>query len=295
MTQKYATGVRFADHFGVLETLSFWGEGVGAGLYIAAVLAGAPVLEALGIAFVGIAVLALLAHLGNPQRSWRAVRKLGNAWVSRGTLMIGLFFGFAAAGFVCGYVAPVASFSPLLKLAAFACALPVLIYAGMLLRSMRAIRLWGGPFLPFAFGLQALASGFTAVWAYAAWFAPAPPSWLQPAALGAVVLCTAFSALHVTTTGKSAGIRASLARLLSGDLRGLFVLGGGLFGVAVPLLVLAAAQANLEDSAALATVAALCRLYGDFAYRNAIVRAGAYEPVVPTVPSALFRKSAATQ
>ncbi len=295
MTQKYATGVRFADHFGVLETLSFWGEGVGAGLYIAAVLTGTWVLEALGIAFVGIAVLALLTHLGNPQRSWRAVRKLGNAWVSRGTLLISLFLGFAAAGFIAGFIVPVAGFAPLLKLAAFVCAVPVLIYAGMLLRSMRSIRLWGGPFLPFAFGTQALASGFTVVWAYAAWFAPVPPAWLQWAALAAVVLCAAFATLHVTTAAKSPGVRASLERLRSGDLRGLFVLGGGLFGVAVPLLVLAAAQANLEDGAALAAVAALCRLYGDFSYRNAIVRAGAYEPVVPTVPSALFRKSAATQ
>ncbi|MDE3114135.1 MAG: polysulfide reductase NrfD [Pseudomonadota bacterium] len=295
MTQKYATGVRFADHFGVLETLSFWGEGVGAGLYIAAVLAGAQVLEGLGIGFVGVAVLALLAHLGNPQRSWRAIRKLGNAWVSRGTLMISLFLGFAAAGLIAGFIAPVAGFAPFLKLAAFVCAVPVLIYAGMLLRSMRAIRLWGGPFLPPAFGTQALASGFTAVWAYAAWFAPVPPAWLQPAALAAVVLSAAFTALHVATAGNSAGVRASLERMRSGDLRGLFVVGGWLLGIAVPLVILAAAQAKLEHSAALAGVAALCRLYGDFAYRGAIVRAGAYEPIVQTTPSALFRKSAAAR
>jgi formate-dependent nitrite reductase membrane component NrfD len=90
-------------------------------------------------------------------------------------------------------------------------------------------------------------------------------------------------------------VRASLARMLSGDLRGLFVFGGGIAGLAVPFLILAAAQVRLEGSAVLAATAAICRLYGDFAYRNAIVRAGAYEPIVPTIPSALFRKSAAAK
>lgn len=295
MTPKYLTGVRFANHFGVLETLSFWGEGVGAGLFIAAVLAGERFLQTSAIAFVGIAVLALLVHLGNPQRSWRAVRRVGNAWVSRGTLMIGLFLGFAVSGFIVQFIAPVASFAPLLKLAAFVCAIPVLIYAGMLLRSMRAIRLWGGPYLPLAFGAQAVASGFTVVWTYVKLFDAVPRPWLQPVTLGSLLLCAAFSALHVARAGKSAGVRASVERMRSGDLRGLFVIGGWLLGIAIPLAILTLAQANLEDGAILALVASFCRLYGDFAYRNAIVRAGAYEPVVPTAPYALFRKVSAAK
>ena len=43
----------------------------------------------------------------------------------------------------------------------------------------------------------------------------------------------------------------------------------------------------------LAVFSALCRLYGDFAYRKAIVRAGAYEPIVPSAPSELFKNAAA--
>lgn len=208
--------------------------------------------------------------------------------------MMSLFLGFSVSRFIVDFITPVAGLAPLLKWAAFAFAVPVLIYAGMLLRSMRAIRLWGGPFLPGAFGAQALASGFTLVWAYAGWFDPTLHSWLQPVTLAALLLCATFSALHVATIRKTAGVRASLERMRSGDLKGPFVMGGWFVGIVIPLLILILAQARLEDSAALAAIAAVSRICGDFTYRNAIVRAGAYEPVVPTAPYELFRKVAAS-
>jgi hypothetical protein len=59
----------------------------------------------------------------------------------------------------------------------------------------------------------------------------------------------------------------------------------------VPLVVWLAAYVlsaitGPEVATAVFVVAALCRLYGDYAYRSCVVQAGAYEPLVPATPSA---------
>lgn len=293
MSQRYSTDVRFSKQFGVLETISFWGEGVGMGLYIAATAAGQSVLAVLGVVFVCAAVIALLAHLGKPQRSWRAVRKFGNAWVSRGTLTIGLFLAFAAVAFVAGHISFLEPFGHLLTVAALVCSLLVIIYAGMLLRSMRAIRLWRSIFLPLSFAAHSLATGLISVWALAA-FGASHIAWLTYGALLTLLLCAALSAAFILRAEESVGVRASLDRLFSGDLRVPFLWGAGICGFAIPVAVLAVSEFTIAGYARfLAVFAALCRLYGDFAYRNAIVRAGAYEPIVPSAPSELFKNAAA--
>ena len=293
MSQRYSTGVRFSKQFGVLETISFWGEGVGAGLYIAATAAGQSVLVALGIVFVCAAVLALLAHLGKPRRSWRAVRKFRNAWVSRGTLVIGLFLIFAAIAFATDYTEFLKPFGPLLTVAALICSLPVIIYAGMLLRSMRAIRLWRSIFLPLSFASHSLATALILVWALSA-FGASRIVWLTSSALVALLLCAALSVAYILRAEQTVGVRASLDRLFSGDLRLPFLWGAGLFGFAVPLSVLLVSEFTFTGYARLLAVfGGLCRLYGDFSYRDAIVRAGAYEPIVPSAPSELFKRAAA--
>lgn len=288
MNQKFNTGVRFNHGLGVLETLSFVGEGIGAALFIAAFKSGQTAASILGILFVLGAAVALRSHLGRPSRSFRAFTRLKTAWVSRGTLVIAGFLASSIGSFIAGYVPALAMLKPLATTIALAFSIPVIIYAGMLLRSMRAIRLWRGIFVPLSFSAHSFASALTILWALALLGGAevATLSWAVTAALACLVAAASAAAAHLMTTESSEGTRASIARLIHGDLRSQFFVGGGVIGLAVPFACLALAS----HIPALCAVAAIARVYGDYAYRHSIVVAGAYEPIMP---SASNRRAAA--
>jgi len=287
MSQKYSAGVRFNHQMGVLETLSFVGEGVGAGLFIASVLTGWPVLAAIGIASVIGAVVSLLAHLGKPARSWRALRRIATSGVSRGTAVISGFLALAILSLASGYIGFLAPLRTVLTIGAVGLALPVIVYAGLLLRSMRAIRLWRGPFLPLSFAAHSLATAATIATCLTA--GSAQDALLRTLALVGLLLGAALSATHLLRAERSTGVRASLERLLAGDLRSRFLWGAWGVGMVVPVVAMALvplmASAGVPGGAVLLlALAALSRLYGDFTYRNCIVIAGAYEPIMPVMP-----------
>jgi len=284
MTARYNTGIRF-NHLGILEILSFVGEGVGAALYILAIATGQMTLAALGIAFVIAAVLSLGAHLGRPIRSWRAFTRLVSSWVSRGSLMMVGFLGFAILAVGAGYLEILAPWQKALKAVALIFSVGVLFYAGMVLRSMRAVRLWRGPLVPLAFAAHSLATATAITWALAPWLGveAAAVNWLPSFGIGCLILGFALSGLHIALAERSVGVKASLNRLLAGDLRQGFFWAAGGIGIVVPLLGLMSANALPGGGVGtlLFALVAICRLYGDYAYRNSIVVAGAYEPIFP--------------
>lgn len=282
MTSKYNTGIRFNHTFGVLEVWSFIGEGVGAVLYLVGFLTQRLPLEGLGFAFLILAVLVLRAHLGQPMRGWRAVTKVATAWVSRGTVFIALFTAFSGASLLAAYVDGPANVRSALTWIAVVLAFPVILYAGMMLRSMRAIRLWRGPLLPVSFAAHSAATGLTIAYAIAAASGAGHAAWLRPAAIIAIILAALLLAAHLLAVERSAGTQASRERLLAGDLGSRFRLGAIGFGLIVPLVALAAVPIAGVAPAALAIVAAIARFYGDYAYRFSIVTAGAYEPIFPS-------------
>lgn len=288
MSRDFSIGVRFIGHMGFLETISFLGEGVGAALYLFAIAGGLLPVAALGWLFVVMAVLALLAHLGQPLRAWRALARPGSAWVSRGVLVIGGFTGSAGAALLAHFIGVLQPLEQPLTLLATAFAVPVILYAGMLLRSMRAIRLWRGPFVPLAFCSHSLASGALLALALGTAITgdPARIGWMRECALVALVACALLSLLHLARAERSTGVRASIDRLSGGDLRGRLVWGAGVCGIAAPLvaLLVAGPDTPASSSAVVLLGAAVARLAGDYAYRSAIVLAGAYEPVVPALP-----------
>lgn len=279
---KYSTGVRFIQTFGKLEVWSFIGEGVGAVLYLVGAATGRLVLEILGVAFLMLAVLVLRAHLGQPTRGWRALTKVGNAWVSRGTLAIAIFTAAAAGSLACAYLDFLRPLEPLASAVAVVFAFPVIFYAAMMLRSMRAIHLWRGPFLPLGFPAHSAATGLTLAFAIAAVSGEGFVSWLLPSALAALVVAALLTFLHIKTVEPSPGTQASLERLRSGSMRQCYRVGAWLMGIGVPLAALLVVAATGAAPAILGIVAAAARFYGDYCYRLAIVTSGAYEPVWPS-------------
>lgn len=278
----FSTGVRYIGHMGGLEAFSFYGESLGGALFVLAVIAGMWPPAVLGIGLVGLAVIALLAHLGRPLRSWRAISRPGRSWISRGTLAIAAFIPFAVLSLLATPLREAATF------VALALAVMIAFYGGLLLRSYRAIRFWRGPFLPLGFAAQGFASAATLLTAWIALFdrGHAASQWLPGLSLAFVLAAAAFAALHWSCAERSTGVRASKERLRLGDLRKLFTWGAATSGFVVPTVALSLLWA-LEPSSAgelaafVAVVAAASRLWGDFAYRATIVRAGAYEPLVP--------------
>lgn len=289
MNDKYSTGVRFNHQMGTLEVLSFLGEGVGATLYILGVALGRVHVAMLGIAFVVFAVIVLRAHLGQPTRAWRALTRLVTSTVSRGTLLISGFLGSSVLSVAAHYVGLLEPLRGLLTVVALVFAVPVILYAGFLLRSMKAIHFWRGFFVPLAFTAHSLATGFTIVLALLAWrgIEETSQDWLQPAGLGSLLLAAVMSLVHLYGVERSPGTQASIERVRKGDLRSRFYWGAGVLGIAVPFVVWLGAYvlgAVMGATAATAVFAlgALCRLYGDYAYRSCIVVAGAYEPLLPS-------------
>lgn len=280
MSQKFTTGVRFNHGFGVMETISFVGEGIGAALFITAFITGQFASTVLGILFVVSAAVALRSHLGQPSRSLRAFTRLKTAWVSRGTMVIAGFLASSIGSVVCGFVPPLGVLKPFATTIALVFAVPVIVYAGMLLRSMRAIRFWRGATVPVAFSAHSLASALTVLWALALLSGNdvAALGWVLTAARGSLVAAAAATAAHLMMTEDSDGTRASVARLTHGNLKAEFFGGAGVIGLALPFACLVLAG----TSPAACLLAALARVYGDFAYRHSIIVAGAYEPILPT-------------
>jgi DMSO reductase anchor subunit len=289
MNARYNTGVRFNHNFGVLETLSFVGEGVGAALYILSIATGQIVLAVLGIAFVIGALFALRAHLGKPMRGWRALTRFATSWVSRGSVMMACFLAFASLSVAAAYLEALAPYQTILSRIALVFSVGVLVYAGMLLRTMQAIHLWRGPLVPLAFSAHSLASGSAIAWALLPWLGvdPVTVEWLPVLGIGCLLLGSVLSGLHLALAERSAGVQASLNRLLAGDLRSNFIWAAGVLGIVVSLLGLLGSRSLMGSAGPnaamlLSALVAACRLYGDYAYRNSIVVAGAYEPVLST-------------
>ena len=235
-------------------------------------------------------------------RKWLVVK---SSTVSRGTLLISGFLGLSTLSVAARYIGFLQPLQSLLTFGALVFAVPVTLYAGFLLRSMKAITFWRGFLVPAAFTAHSLATAMTVVLALIAWRGvdQVTYDWLQPAGLGALVLAAVMSLVHLYGVERTAGTEASIHRVRKGDLSGRFTWGAGVVGIAIPLVVWLAVYVLgpiLGDVAAGAVfaLAALCRLYGDYAYRSCVVVAGAYEPLLPTrgssnMPRFLARSSAA--
>lgn len=130
---------------------NFIAGGLGAGLVVAAALAGAsPALLAAGLGFVAIGLAAVASELGRPWRSWRVLRNAARSWMSREALLVPLLFvAVGAAGLDVPGAAWVAA---LLALAFVYC-------QGRLLQAAKGIPAWREPLLVPLIVATALAEG----------------------------------------------------------------------------------------------------------------------------------------
>ncbi len=152
----------------LLIMLALYFGGIGAGLYLIALLANYTQAALLGVIIVGVGKsLSHIFFLGRPERFWRAAWRPGSSWISRGLIF---FIAFVVSGL--GYLLPGYSafawlpwtaqgaFGEVLLWLSVASAFLTITYTGLLL-NRTAIPFWNQSLLPVLFLTISLLTGAT--------------------------------------------------------------------------------------------------------------------------------------
>jgi formate-dependent nitrite reductase membrane component NrfD len=222
-----------------------------------------------------------LVHMGHPFRAFRAVLRPHSSWISRGVLFISSFGLLGAIVMVLSYLLPEQNFLVLKVITGILCIL-VAIYAGMLMSFVRAVPLWNSGMLPLSYVVAGIWSGAEILLAiHLLTGAPVEQleTWIR-------ILLPSFTLIillyFISIAGASKTGRASIMRMVSGDLALHFYLGILFIGLLFPIgIVLYGFFLGLSSvPAALLLIAILCGLAGDLTIRYCILKCGMYTPIV---------------
>lgn len=185
--------VEIAIFFGLLPALP------GADFYVAGSL--------VAVIFLIGGLAASFAHLGRPERAWRAISQWRTSWLSREVIMVPAFIGAVAIYGLIHYVGwnPVLleragaepfRLSLLVALGGIVLALTVFLCTGMVYACIKFLQEWASPLTVVNYFLLGTASGFVVAAAIAAYWAPALVGFLGIAAI-------LFTAIAFVTRGAS--------------------------------------------------------------------------------------------
>jgi formate-dependent nitrite reductase membrane component NrfD len=204
-------------------------------------------------------------------------------------LFISLFMFFSSISVIAQLIQPLAWLAGASLYASLLFAPLVVIYAGMMLRSMKAVTLWRTFYLPAGFTLHSIATALSLSWSFVVLTGSDVPQWLPGATLAGLVAAALVTFLHLLSRPNTSGIQASMERLYKGKLEARFKIGAVVTGMVVPAagFIFVIVSGLTPVAQAVLILACLARLVGDFAYRSAVVGSGAYEPIVPPMSRAL--------
>jgi DMSO reductase anchor subunit len=133
---------------------------------------------ALALALVTIGLLSSLAHLGRPERAWRALSQWRSSWLSReGVAALATYLPAALLGL--GLLTGSEAIATLAGPLAAAGAAVTVWCTGMIYASLRTVRQWREPMVPYAYLLFAAFTGYAILAALAAfWDGPRPSATL---------------------------------------------------------------------------------------------------------------------
>lgn len=226
--------------------------------------------------------LCLLADLGQPERAVYLFLRPSWSYISLGTFALAfqvvcaVALSFAWAGYLRGLkvwaVRAVQAFGLVV-------AFVVMVYAGLLLQSVKAVALWSSTSLmPFLFVVSSLVSGMAAFNATACLLGCARPfSGLMTRLMAADIVCMVIEALLVVgllVVAFKSGVagRASVEALLTGRLAGMFWLCMVLIGLLIPPTLEVLTAPRFSTGVMLTT--SLMVLTGGFALRVCLIEAG---------------------
>ncbi len=232
---------------------------------------------------VALGCLLLLSDLGRPQAALRAFMRPGKAWISRGTFVLTMFMVLGAVQF--GF--SIWPFHGLKDLPSLHLAINILngilgifavIYTGFLFDTTRSIPFWSTPILPLLFLVSGVSTGVFGLVCVLA-LAGTP----DPQVVGALSHFDAFlivfegmilffylHGMHEVTAA-----RASVRRLVRGDLAGSFWIGVALIGLVVPFVLEILGGSHLF----IVLLASLSGLIGGICVRYVVVSGAVKAPL----------------
>lgn len=157
----------------------------------------------LGLGVIGL--LASFAHLGRPERAWRAAAMWRTSWLSREVIALPVFLGLA--GLSLAAVWRLHRWPMGLALLLMVAALTLWLCTAMIYAGVRFVREWATPLTVSNFLLMGLASGCVLAATLALWLAPSHAGDLGRVAAGLLAaalagrLAALYRASHLTPAG----------------------------------------------------------------------------------------------
>jgi len=278
--------------------------GLGGGCYLIGILfdlfsSANPLVSKVGVLLgppiVLIGTLFLLADLERPGQVIRAVLRPSTSWISRGIIILSVFIVLGVLHILLwvwpsDWLSDWAILRKVLDVINGVFALMTIVYTGLLLGALRPIPFWCTPILPLLFLISAFSTGLMAVglgmtiWTWIG--SDSGHSLLRMLAVYDTVLIL-FEALIVYFYLQGGHLleasRASIHKILRGDLAVTFWLGFVLLGLALPfamgIIEQTLSSPGTGVSFVIAIVIAVPGLTGGYFLRHVIVMGGIRAPM----------------
>ena len=240
-----------------------WTKSISAGVFLLPALLMLTGVLAPDPALIGVSALAsavflaltgglLVVDLERPSRfHWVLLRPNWSSWLVKGAYIItafGAYLGLVVLGWLLGFGGVVTS--PVTLAVGAVLATATAVYTAFLFSQSKGRDLWQSPAMPPHMFAQAVVAGgaATALLGVAGFDALVGPSRLSLAA--GLVGHLAFVGSEIFTPHQTEDAEEAAARITRGRFRRAFWIGGGLVGIALPLVVLAASGASVAVAAA---------------------------------------------
>ncbi|MCF8030127.1 MAG: polysulfide reductase NrfD [Desulfohalobiaceae bacterium] len=279
---NYTQQTEWIEGSGKFIWLALFLTELGAGIYFMSVLFTNPVGMLVGwIVCMVLGCLAFLMHTGHPLRLYRAPSRFASSWISRGFTFVSLL---GILGLINMIVVFAGAHSIILSVILCIISLVVMIYAGMVLSFNNGIPMWNTGLVPFSFVIAALWGGAEVVLAlHILQGLPVAgvEHWIRflLPCFSLIIILYLYNIWISSDTGK-----ASVARLLKGDLSIYFYVFVVLIGLIIPLLILAYSYTYAPGThpSSLYVLALVCGLIGDLSVRYCIMKSAYYNPILKT-------------
>jgi protein NrfD len=281
---KYQQQKDWIDGRGNFIAFAFFLGGIAGGLFLAAAYFDNLVGIFIAFLLTGLMGASYMFHLTHPWRFWRMVLKPGTSWISRGFTFIMLFGFFTVITMILMQWAPdataaITTFKVLAGIFAFAQS----IYTGFAVSYVSAIKVWNSAIVPVLFVTCGLTGGLAILLGVMMAQDSAQIVTLENVIRVVLIALAIIIGVYLwNTTYSSTAARDAVKRLIGGSLAPLFWIGVFLFGIIIPVVISLATLAMDEPASGLLITAVVSEVIGGLALRFAILKAGVYQPLLPS-------------
>jgi formate-dependent nitrite reductase membrane component NrfD len=273
--------------------------GLGGGCYLLGVLfdlfsSGPAVITKVGIVLgppvVLIGVLFLAADLGRPAQAIRAIMRPTTSWISRGTIILTIFLLLGGIHiFLWIWPLDWLAHSIIVRKTLGAMgglfAFLTILYTGLLLGALRPIPFWCSPLLPVLFLTSGLSTALMTIELGMA-FLGAGGTLIHPSLIvlarfhiPLLILEGVMVAIYLQTGQVLEASRASIHKIIRGELAAQFWMGFFLLGLIIPFALAIFEQTTSFESLWLALLKAVPGLIGGYLLRSLILAGGVQVPL----------------